>query len=396
MSKRNDDFFIEKKPWSVVKDSLLACYLKPYFQKVLHTRRSISYVDCFAGAGKFDDGTDGSPIIALKIIRDCLTQTKIQNGRIDSFFIEAHHTNMLTENLKGYPNARVIPGKYENEIQPLLNSRRWHNIFLYIDPYGVKELDFDFLASCATGNFNSVEFLLNLNSVGFLRVAFAAAGVDFKNEADLRGLDEYDGDLPKSKSALTKTANNIAGGDYWKNIVADYRNGKFDFYGAEERFVAEYCRRLSEHYRYVLNMQIKSKRFGQLPKYRMIHTTNHPDGALLMAENILKREDLMREMLAGKQLSLFGNCSTTDVEKILSEYLPHIKMFERLNVVLAKFFCAYGVICSANDLTNVLKKFEVQRKIIVERNPPTTVKTGKPTTFWQESKGNILKLRWNT
>mgnify|MGYP003304257067 CR=1 FL=1 len=43
------DFFKEKKPWSEVKDALLGHYLKPYFQKILHTRRAIVYVDCFAG-----------------------------------------------------------------------------------------------------------------------------------------------------------------------------------------------------------------------------------------------------------------------------------------------------------------------------------------------------------
>jgi hypothetical protein len=39
MPKKNDDFFKEKKPWSEVKDELLECYLKPYIQKVLHTRK---------------------------------------------------------------------------------------------------------------------------------------------------------------------------------------------------------------------------------------------------------------------------------------------------------------------------------------------------------------------
>lgn len=396
MSKRNNDFFAEKKPWSVVKDELLACYLKPYFQKILRTVRPITYIDGFAGAGKFLDGTDGSPLIALNIIRDCLAQTKIPDGQIDSCFIEAHHADRLSENLKSYPNAQVIRGKYEVNIQPILNRCVGRNVFLYIDPYGVKELDFEFLASCATGNYNSMEVLLNFNSVGFLRMAFAALDVNFKNEADLNGLDEYDDDLPKSKPALAETANKVAGGEYWKNIVTDYRNSKIDFYDAEKRFVAEYCRRLSNRYRYVLNMQIKSKRFQKLPKYRMIHATNHPDGAILMAKNIFKREELMREIQMGGQMSLFENYFGFDVEKILSEYLPQFKMFERINVALAKFFCTYGVICSTKEITAVLKNLETHGKITVKRNPSTTAKTGKPATFWEDGKGKTVELRWNT
>lgn len=33
MSKDSKEFFVKKNEWSVIKDELLACYLKPYFQK---------------------------------------------------------------------------------------------------------------------------------------------------------------------------------------------------------------------------------------------------------------------------------------------------------------------------------------------------------------------------
>ncbi|TYZ27327.1 hypothetical protein FZ041_11590, partial [Selenomonas caprae] len=78
MSKKNDDFFIEKKPWSIVKDELLGCYLTPYVSKILHTHRPLVYVDCFAGKGKFEDGTPGSPIIAMDIFKNALSTTKIK------------------------------------------------------------------------------------------------------------------------------------------------------------------------------------------------------------------------------------------------------------------------------------------------------------------------------
>ena len=76
MSKPNHKFFVEKKSWSFIKDELLQCYLLPYFQKLMCTRCPITYVDCFAGAGRFDDGNDGSPLIALKSIKKSLEQTK--------------------------------------------------------------------------------------------------------------------------------------------------------------------------------------------------------------------------------------------------------------------------------------------------------------------------------
>ena len=53
MSKDNKDFFKKKNEWSEIKDRLLGCYLTPYFQKVLLTRKPIFYVDCFAGYLQF-------------------------------------------------------------------------------------------------------------------------------------------------------------------------------------------------------------------------------------------------------------------------------------------------------------------------------------------------------
>ncbi|MDR1634749.1 MAG: hypothetical protein LBS27_07505 [Bifidobacteriaceae bacterium] len=62
MAKRQDHFVDKKLPWSQVKDDLLAYYLRPYFQKVLHTRKPIRYIDCFAGRGEFLDKNPGSPV----------------------------------------------------------------------------------------------------------------------------------------------------------------------------------------------------------------------------------------------------------------------------------------------------------------------------------------------
>ena len=67
MKKDTADFFVSKKEWSEVKDALLECYLTPYITKIIHTHKTVNYIDCFAGKGKFDDGKLGSPILALNI-----------------------------------------------------------------------------------------------------------------------------------------------------------------------------------------------------------------------------------------------------------------------------------------------------------------------------------------
>ena len=135
MAKRNDDFFVEKKPWSKVKDELLGCYLKPYVAKILYTRKPLAYVDCFAGKGKFDDGNPGSPLIALEVFQQGLASTKLDGkASIESTFIDINYASDLELNLRNYKGINIIPGAYEDIINELLMSKTGYNVFLYIDP----------------------------------------------------------------------------------------------------------------------------------------------------------------------------------------------------------------------------------------------------------------------
>ena len=51
-------------------------------------------------------------------------------------------------------------------------------------------------------------------------------------------------------------------------------------------------------------MPLRIKR-GQVPKYRMIHATNHADGALLMVDNIFGRWELMKDIQTGGQIQIW-------------------------------------------------------------------------------------------
>lgn len=136
MAKDNSTFFKSKNSWSIIKDNLLSGYLPQYFQKVLMTHRPIYYVDCFAGKGRFDDGSPGSPRIALQIRDECLGRTASQSGQIDTCFIDLNYAADLNKNIAEYRNLNghpaVISGRYEDEIERLLASKRGYNVFLYI------------------------------------------------------------------------------------------------------------------------------------------------------------------------------------------------------------------------------------------------------------------------
>jgi three-Cys-motif partner protein len=367
MSKSNITFFKEKKVWSEVKDELLGCYLAPYFSKLLATRKPILYVDCFAGKGKFDDGKDGSPLIALKTICDCQSKSKF-GGQVVPYFIELNHATDLQNNITQYSNANVVDGKFEDNIAKILNGKNNHNVFLYIDPYGIKALDCSLFDSIAQ-SFNTAELLINLNSFGFIREACRAMTVSFREqERDVLGdLEEYDTSVMQPFESSIQELNAIAGGDYWQQIISDYKNNVIDCYAAERRFSAEYKQRLGQHYKYVLDMPIRLKS-GQHPKYRMIHATNHHMGCVIMADNIAKRTDrLFVEIQNAGQLSLLAQSAENEIlddNEITDKLVDCINTlveFTPYSEYLAEFYNKNGVLCQTSRLADILKPLEGQK-----------------------------------
>ncbi len=404
MPKANRDFFKQKKIWSKVKDELLHCYLVPYFTKILSMRKPLLYVDCFAGKGKFEDGELGSPLIALK----CLKKVKFDGSalRANMKFIEMNHAQDLRENLRGQPAGvcEVIEGKFENKIIPLLQSTKKNyancNVFLYVDPYGIKVLNAALFDALAT-EFDAAELLINLNSFGFIREACRLMDVVFREREDeiLCDLEAYDSSMPDSFDELDA----IAGGDYWQSIVVRYKERSIDCYQTEKAFATQYKLRLRQKYKYVLDMPIRLKR-GQQPKYRMVHATNHPDGCILMADNIAKRTDrLVVEIQNGGQLPLPYQTAENEMvddstlEKKVLELLSRSTEFTHLNEFLANFYNEYGVLCDSPRLSSgqdgsTLKTLEKNGVIVVQRKPECT-EAGKPSRFWKEGRGNSLWLK---
>ena len=399
MAKKNDDFFLEKKTWSVVKDELLGCYFKPYVSKILHTYKPLVYVDCFAGKGKFDDGNQGSPLIALDVISQCQANTTATGTSIEATFIDLNYAADLQENLKDYPWVKIVSGKYEDNIRSILKNKSGCNVFLYIDPYGIKALQCTLFDDFAKGRFNSIELLINMNSFGFIREACHAMGTTFDDKEIFDDLVEYEPTKMDASDKSIKELNEIAGGDYWQPIIASYKKHEINGYDAESQFAEQYCMRLMQSYTYVLNMPLRIKR-NQRPKYRLIYATNHRDGCLLMVDNICSRWQALQEIQSGGQLQLWEEnydnqvVDDDDIEKKIIEHFSQCDNWTSLHEALAVFFMKHGPICSTGTVKNILKKLEKDGSLKVLRNPDISEKTKKPTTFMAENSKQFVSVRW--
>lgn len=408
MAKDQAEYFQEKKRWSKTKDSILGCYLPPFFQKVMTaSRNGIVYVDCFAGQGKFANGETGSPLIAIQKCREAHRKSK-QKPPLKFIFAEAKRSSrqQLEE------NARHAAGDYRafngdhlqivascDEAIQLANSTTLKGgdtpstIFYYLDPYGIKDMRLDAITHSPV--MEHTETLVNFCSVGFVRDACAALKVATGMPDDAVDISE---EFPAETSERDRVERltKAVGTDEWIGLIHRFEAGEIDFWEVEREVTNMFCRSASEHYRYVTNMPIKDMSqavgSGGLLKYRLVHMSNYHDGCVLMNDNMLKRnKELQTSNDSLFLLDVEGSIvDSSAVQKaMLDSVMEHpvgvrVTMWELLAPVISQF----GVF---DKSTSLLKTYlgPLLDQGIVERVQKTT-QTGKPCNAF--SKGDKIKV----
>ncbi len=378
------EFFDKKRKWSTYKDKLLEKYLPIYFSKILTSHKNTTYIDGFAGVGKFDDGTEGSPIIASRIIQNAIDKTK-GKGKITAYFIEYEFAEELKRNL-GCHN--VIPGDFKIEVPKIIDSINDENVFLYADPFGIKHLKFNIIKKLGSQNIHAAELLLNLNAFGFLREGCRLLGIRQDEIPDGYEVEETSSEGSNS----IENMNAIANGDYWIKILTDKKLGNIDMKEAEERFVSRYINELRKIFRFVNSIPIRTGE-KNIPKYRMIFGSNNIDGMLLMSDAMLFCDRELRLFNNKQQLSLFDYYDTQNCDDAILGCLSY--NFTSIKEMCLSIYKQIGVIYSHKEIQDTLKKLEASNKIFVKRWPSCT-SNGRPakalTIMNREYKIEVKKI----
>ena len=388
--KATDNFFSSKRTWSTLKDEILESYLAPYLSKISRTGLPVRIADCFAGKGRFDDGELGSPIYIASAIEKALQRDPTSN--IQGVFIEKKYFDQLRKNLTPYANCNLLKGEYEDRVQKFVDivDAPKLNLFLYVDPYGIKHLPFQHFESVSALGLNSLELLLNFNTFGFLREGCRLLKLrDFECDEDS---EVYEPDEANNVERM----NAIAHGNYWQKILTEYHEGQISMADAEKEFSVKYVDALKTLFSYIVNIPIKQKR-SHLPKYRLIFGTNSGDGLLLMADKMSRTWKAFVLNERRGQRVLFDDLDFPDyaasgfakpdetIWNLLSE--PY-----ELKNLLVKLIEQFGIAYSESELINIVRRLVEANTIIVEREPSTTP-TGRKAISYDYRKYNIVLKR---
>jgi len=167
-----DPFFQEAKIWSRRKHRILGKYLKPFSAKVGSWARTIFIIDGFAGRAKYEDGTEGSPLLTAKLSDECSTWKQPVGVRIINVEKNPDNYSSLIEATADWVSRGIVtnrPGAFRENLSKILSEIGSDPAFFFIDPYGPSKIYFADLEPILKRK-PVTELIINFNLPGLCRI----------------------------------------------------------------------------------------------------------------------------------------------------------------------------------------------------------------------------------
>jgi three-Cys-motif partner protein len=303
-----DTFFERPKSWSLIKYIILDKYLSAYLPKVNQQYHSPAIIaDLFAGRGKFEDGTEGSPIIIAKHARTYRHKLGYNNRVILSELIDADRIQ-LADNMREFIEGgivEIIPGDAANVGQYLLKTiPQGVPLFLFLDPFGIKGLSMKLLFQVfLRAKKESTELLINFNHKAIPRLIGICHNLQSKNSA-----------IRKQAETIREIVNDSMGGEWWLEII------KSDSIPEEEKakmIQIKYLKPFRKSFNWLCSIPVTTGIGDEDVKYYLIFASQSQVAIELMNDDVIeaKRKVLLGEIENHNVGTLFENSDPTQFIK---------------------------------------------------------------------------------
>lgn len=272
MYEDSDERKLRMKEQTEMKHSILSLYLNPWIKKISQVDSTLLFVDGFAGPGKYPNGDNGSPLIAMDMADKLLDNISGVDHRVDDFemvFIEddstnfeklQHNVSQKKEEVDPRIHPQCVPSKFQNWAQSFISDHQRTSpppSLIFIDPFGYGSIPFDLISRLFQLRNNSLELLIT-----FMAGKMAQWMEDENHQ-----------------KAITETL----GYQGWKEEVStEYKKDE-----RAQKFSQIYQRQLKYEAgaRYTLPFEMVEESKRQICYY-LIHVTNHIEGLKVMKHSM--------------------------------------------------------------------------------------------------------------
>lgn len=145
------------RPRALTKDYILKDYLPIFYTALLKKVDYIIHLDPFAGPGRYEDNSEGSPLHALNIINDLEYKGIPRNFRKRIIFVFAENEENTYKRLKNATDAyreqgfevQCVFSEAKNVIKEVVSIVKKISgslkvgMFVYLDPWGLKDVSIE-------------------------------------------------------------------------------------------------------------------------------------------------------------------------------------------------------------------------------------------------------------
>lgn len=297
---RTRDFFQKIKPWSKRKHRLLSKYLRPFSAKVAKTTtdREIYCIDGFAGGAKYDDGTEGSPLLIARFSDECARWANPVLLRLIN--VEPDKDNEgIFESLEAATKPWVerdvvlnIRSEFHSALPCILKTINSRPALFFIDPLLPTQVTFSHLEPVLKRR-AVTELIINFDTDGLHRIARAAVSPNTN---------------PKVAETDLNLVNSIVGSSNW---LQRFRTENLSTEDGEGQLLHEYIDNIRIHDYEVVAYKIRESLTSR-PQYHFVYCTRHRDGVALMNDFLREEEDLLYGEHVEHRLPLFSEEAAID------------------------------------------------------------------------------------
>jgi three-Cys-motif partner protein len=288
----DDEFFVAKKAAAVLKHGILQRYVLPFAMKVTSTStdKRVVILDGYAGEGRYEDGSPGSPIFMAETARKLTAPRRMELHFVEQKRARFEKLNEILADECSDVDCQTYKGEVEKHLDAILQEADGVPFFGFLDPCGLGLTFEDIIKKIYArphGNFSpGTEVLINFSAEAVRRI-----GGRLKEPVGAKG-----------REATLDRMDKVCGGDWWRAMYSSSKSPE----EAAERIASEYFQRLIKATGaggWVI--PVKNAEHHQA-KYSLVFLSRHRDGLMLLGEALSGSLEDWRKALVDPN-TLFGD-----------------------------------------------------------------------------------------